>query len=268
MTSTTERGPATDVNAVYDGAEGDLFELVFGEQIHVGGLEASIDLAERAGIQAGQHGVDLCCCNGAGMRFLVRLRDVASMVGVDASERIVRRGRSRCEEEGLADRIRLINADACESGLPDGQADFVWSEDAWCYVPDKPRLIAEAARIVKPGGTIAFTDWIAGASPLSEAESELFLSGMHFDNVQDLDGYRELLEENACDVIEASDTGRFASHLELYADMIEKQLAYDALKIVDFDEATVAMLIAGFRLGAELGRQGKLAQGRFIARKR
>ena len=28
----------TDVNAVYDGAEGDLWELIMGQQIHIGGL--------------------------------------------------------------------------------------------------------------------------------------------------------------------------------------------------------------------------------------
>jgi len=39
-----------------------------------------------------------------------------------------------------------------KGGLPSDSADFVWSEDAWCYVPDKPKLIAEAARIVRRGG--------------------------------------------------------------------------------------------------------------------
>ena len=34
-------------------------------------MKASIDLADRAGIAAGTKGVDLCCCNGADMRFLV-----------------------------------------------------------------------------------------------------------------------------------------------------------------------------------------------------
>ena len=42
-----------DVQAVYDGAEGDLWELVMGEQIHIGGLSSSMDLADRAGIAEG-----------------------------------------------------------------------------------------------------------------------------------------------------------------------------------------------------------------------
>jgi ubiquinone/menaquinone biosynthesis C-methylase UbiE len=255
------------VNAIYDGAEGDLFELFFGEQIHVGGMASSMDLAERSGVRAGMRGVDLCCCNGAGMRFLVRFRNVAEMIGVDASSKIVARGRRRCEEEGYGDRIRLVQADACESGLPGGEADFVWGEDAWCYVPDKQRLIAEAARIVSPGGVIAFTDWVEGPVGLSPQEAEIFLNGMHFDNVQSIDGYRCLLEESGCEVLEAEDTGRFAPCLDLFADMAEKQLMYDALKIVGFDESRVQMVVVGFRLFADLARQGKLAQGRFIARK-
>ncbi|MBW1886683.1 MAG: methyltransferase domain-containing protein, partial [Deltaproteobacteria bacterium] len=96
-----------DVKDVYNGAEGDLWELIMGEQIHIGGLKSSVDLAERAGISSGQRGVDLCCCSGAGMRFLVRTLGVASMTGVDASQNVVERGRERCKDEGIADRIHF-----------------------------------------------------------------------------------------------------------------------------------------------------------------
>jgi len=267
MKSTPHADPAA-VKAVYEGAEGDLFELFFGEQIHVGGLKASHELAERAGIRPGMRGVDLCCCNGAGMRFLVRFRGVAGMIGVDASQRVVECGRRRCAEEGTGEAIRFVLADACESGLPDAEADFVWSEDAWCYVPDKHRLIAEAARIVRPGGVIAFTDWVEGPTGLSEPEAEIFLTGMHFANVQDIPGYRALLEANGCDVLESGDTGRFGEYLELYADMADKQLTYDALRCLAFDESRLDRLVGGFRFFANLGREGKLAQGRFVARKR
>jgi SAM-dependent methyltransferase len=263
----TEGVQLADVNAVYDGAQGDLFELLFGEQIHIGGFRSSLALAERAGIGAGQRGVDLCCCNGAGMRFLVRFRDVTSMTGVDATRTIVERGRRRCQDEGVSDRIRFVLADACDSGLPGGEADFVWGEDAWCYVADKENLVAEAARIVRPGGVIAFTDWVEGPAGLSDAEAEIFLQGMHFDNVQDIAGYRGLLEKNGCEVLEASDTGRFAPHLDLYVKMAEMQLTWDALKIIGFDTELLAMIMNGFRFFGDLARDDKLAQGRFIARK-
>ncbi len=172
-----------DVQAVYDGPEGDLWELVMGEQIHIGGLSSSMDLAERSAIAEGSSGVDLCCCNGAGMRFLVRFRNVGHMTGVDATERVVTRGRRRTEEEGLGGRIEFVVGDATETGLPDAIADFVWGEDAWCYVEDKASLVAEAARLVRPGGTVAFTDWLAGPESMSDEESERYLSFMKFPNV-------------------------------------------------------------------------------------
>jgi SAM-dependent methyltransferase len=200
-----------DVQAVYDGAEGELWELVMGEQIHIGGLSASTDLADRAGIAENSEGVDLCCCNGAGMRFLVRFRNAGHMTGVDATERIVNRGRLRTEEEGLSDRIEFVLGDATETGLPDASADFVWGEDAWCYVADKGRLIAEAARIVRFGGKVAFTDWLTGPEPISDQEAERFLRFMKFPNILDLDDYRALLRDCGCPVETAEDTGRFAS---------------------------------------------------------
>jgi ubiquinone/menaquinone biosynthesis C-methylase UbiE len=258
----------SDVNEVYDGAEGDLWELLMGEQIHIGGMQSSTDLAERAGIGEGQRGVDLCCCNGAGMRFLVRFREVASMTGVDATRTVVDRGRQRCKEEGLADRIDFVLADVCDSGLPDAQADFVWGEDAWCYVVDKPRLIQEAVRIVRPGGVIAFTDWVEGPTGMSDEEAAAFLQGMKFANVQDIEGYRGLLEKNGCEVLEASDTGRFARYVDLYLNMADMQLTYDALKIIDFDMERMAAIAGGFGFFRELANAGKIAQGRFVARRR
>jgi len=267
MRSVTDIGLA-EVNAVYDGREGDLWELVMGQQIHVGGMQSSLELAEQAGIGAGMHGVDLCCCNGAGMRLLVRLRDVASMIGVDATETVVARGRQRCQEDGLADRIRFVLADACQSGLPDASADFTWGEDAWCYVGDKTRLVAEAVRMVKPGGTVAFTDWVEGATALSEAEAERVLRFMKFPSLQDIPGYVRLLADRGCEVLAAEDTGRFARYLDLYLDMIQMQFTYDALRIIGFDLVAMQTIGGDMAFLRELAHAGKLTQGRFVARRR
>src|SRR5512139_4182022 len=105
-----------NVQAVYSGPEGDLWELVMGEQVHIGGFQSSMDLAKRAGIGAGMHGIDLCCCSGAGMRFLVKFCGVASMRGVDATPKVVERGRRRCQALGLEKQISFTLANACDTG--------------------------------------------------------------------------------------------------------------------------------------------------------
>lgn len=254
-----------DVQAVYGGAEGDLWELVMGQQIHIGGFQSSMDLAERAGIGTGMQGVDLCCCNGAGMRFLVKFRGVASMRGVDATSNVVERGRQRCQALGLTDKITFTLADVCATGLPAGGADFVWGEDAWCYVVDKPGLIREAARLLKPGGVLAFTDWVEGAKTMSAQEAERLLRFMKFPNIQDLKGYPELLKANGCSVKVAEDTGRFAPYVDLYLDMLNKQLTFDALQIIGFDMELMQALGKEMVFMQQLAHEGKLAQGIFIA---
>jgi SAM-dependent methyltransferase len=261
-----------EVVSAYSGTQAEFMQLLFGQQLHIGGMKASLDLAERAGIGSGLAGVgltgvDLCCCIGAGMRLLVRSRKVASMVGVDATEAVVERGRRLTREEGLEDRVRIIVADACQSGLPSDSADFVWSEDAWCYVPDKPGLIAEAARIVRRGGVIAFTDWVEGPAGLTEAEAQRFLGMMTFANVEDIASYVKILSGSGCEVVVAEDTGRFASHFELYLNMIEMQLAYDVLRTVAFRTDLLETLVEGFRFLGELARARKIAQARFVARR-
>ena len=257
-----------DVQAVYSGPEGQLWELVMGQQIHIGGFRSSMELAEKAGIGAGMTGVDLCCCNGAGMRFLVRFRNVARMHGVDATETVVQQGRAHCQTEGLADRIAFTLGDACQTGLPAASADFIWGEDAWCYVTDKKQLIAEAVRLLKPRGTIAFTDWIEGPTAFTDGESDRYLKFMKFPNVLDRRGYAALLAQAGCEVLTAEDTGQFARHVDLYLDMLNMQLTYDRFRIIGFDVALMESLGAEMNFMRDLAHAGKIAQGRFIARKK
>jgi len=257
-----------NVQDVYNGPEGQLWELIMGEQIHIGGFVSSMDLAEKAGIGKGMKGVDFCSCNGAGMRFLTRFRDVDSMTGVDATETVINQCRERCRNGELADRISCILSDVCDSGLPSESFDFVWGEDAWCYVVDKDKLIQEAARIVKPGGTIAFTDWVEGPAGLTEAEAERFMTFMKFPNVQNIEGYKHSLQANGCEVVHAEDTGRFGPYVDLYLDMIGKQFTGDALRIIGFDNQLMEAIGTEMVFMQSLSHAGKIAQGLFVARKK
>ena len=257
----------SDVQAVYSDAERQLWELLMGEQIHLGGFQSSMDLAQRAGITAGWQGVDLCCCTGAGMRFLARFLNVARMTGVDATSAVLELGRRRCADEGLAGKISFVEGNACATGLPSGQFDFVWGEDAWCYVEDKAKLIAEAARLIKPHGKIVFTDWMEGPAGLAGDEASRYLGFMKFPNVLTLGEYQSLLEANGCSVRVAQDTGRFAASVSLYLDMIEKQLTFDALKIIGFDTALAQTVVGEMRFIQSLAQAGKIIQGLIVAEK-
>ncbi|MFP4045332.1 MAG: class I SAM-dependent methyltransferase [Rhodosalinus sp.] len=255
------------VKQVYDGPEGDLWELLMGQQIHIGGLVCSQDLADKAGIAAGTRGVDLCACTGAGMRFLLRFRDVAHMTGVDATDTVVARARTRNADEGYLDRTTMVTADATATGLDDDAYDFVWGEDAWCYVVDKPALIHEAARLVAAGGTIAFTDWVEGPAGLADADARRFETFMKFPNLQSITGYTALLEEAGCEVLRAEDTGRFPAHVDLYRNMVGMQLTSDVLRIIDYDMDLMNAIAGEMQFMQGLAHAGNIAQGLFVARK-
>ena len=58
---------------------------------------------------------------------------------------------------------------------------------------------------------------------------------MKFPNVQDLNGYSHLLSANGCEVTIADYTDRFTPYVDLYLNMLNMQLTYDALRIIGFD---------------------------------
>ena len=258
----------SDVQAVYSGPEGELWELLMGEQIHIGGFQSSRDLAHKASLTPGMRGIDICCASGAGMRFLVRFCGASRVTGIDATAQMVEKGRERCAAEGLADSIDFVLADICDSGLPADSVDFIWGEDAWCYVTDKPRLIAEAVRMVRPGGTVAFTDWVVDPAKIHDEEREHLLGFMKFPNIASLADYQGLLTDQGCAVKHAANTGRFAPNVNLYLQLLEGQLRYDALKIVGFNEIFYEGLLEEVRFLRRLAEDGKLIQGLFVAEKK
>jgi len=73
---------------------------------------------------------------------------------------------------GLQNTVSVIAGNVMEVPLPYGSVDAVVSQEALLHVPDKARALAEAFRILNPGGRIAFTDWVAHR-PLSDADKEL-----------------------------------------------------------------------------------------------
>lgn len=255
-----------NVQEVYSGPEGQLWELIMGRQIHIGGWQSSMDLASRAYIKAGSIGVDLCCCTGEGMRFLVKYCNVGKMIGVDATPNVITLGKARCRDEDMADRISFVRAEATKTGLECNCCDFVWGQDAWCYVADKPALIVEAARLVKPGGTIAFSDWMEGAS-LTEDEAVRYLKFMKFPNVLALDEYKGLLKGEGCEISYAADSGMFGPYADLYINMLNMQLTGDALRIIGHDAAMLKAMGGEMDFMRQLAHAGKIIQGVIVAKK-
>jgi sarcosine/dimethylglycine N-methyltransferase len=166
-------------------------ELFPHDQDHYGGLDANDILAERAGIGKGTRVVDFCAGIGGPARYFAH-RYGADVTGIELTPARVKGAADLTRRVGLQNNVRVIEGDVTQVLLPDASVDVVVSQEALLHVPDKKRALAEANRILKPGGRIAFTDWVAHR-PLSPADKELMWQGMAVADLYNLQTYVDFI---------------------------------------------------------------------------
>jgi len=76
------------------------------------------------------------------------------VTGVDFVREMLARGRQKIASRGLADRIRLLQADAMALPFPDGSFDAVGIAFGIRNMPDRLRALREMRRVLVPGGRI------------------------------------------------------------------------------------------------------------------
>ena len=101
---------------------------------------------------------DLGCGHG-GPGLWAAQQTGASLIGIDLSPAGIDLARRRAAQLGLAARARFAAGDLSATGLPDASCDAVMSLDVLPFVPGKTAALREVARIVRPGGRLAFTTW-------------------------------------------------------------------------------------------------------------
>jgi sarcosine/dimethylglycine N-methyltransferase len=166
-------------------------ELFPHDQDHYGGLDANDALAEHAGIGKGTRVVDFCAGLGGPSRYLAH-RYGADVTGIELTPARVKGAEELTRRVGLQNNVRVIEGDVMQVPLPDTSVDVVISQEALLHVPDKERALAEAYRILKPGGRIAFTDWVAH-HPLSGVDKKLMWQGMAVADLYSLQSYADLI---------------------------------------------------------------------------
>lgn len=188
---------AADVLARIKEARGSLDRLkpedVFPfDQDHYGGLAANEELARAAAIRADDLVLDLCCGLGGPARYQALSRR-CRVVGLDYSEGRVKGAADLTRRVNLARRARFLRGDAQTLPFPADTFDAVLSQEALLHIPDKAKALAECFRVLKPGGRIAFTDWIAGGA-LTEDDRAMMWKGIAAQSVQTINQYLVLLK--------------------------------------------------------------------------
>ena len=113
-------------------------------------------------------------CGAGGPALRIVKATGCSVMGVDTHAQAIAAAGSLASQSGLSERAAFRTADAT-GPLPfsDASFDAIMCIDAINHFPDRPRVIADWARVLKPGGRLVFTDPVTVTGALTNAEIEV-----------------------------------------------------------------------------------------------
>jgi len=112
-------------------------------------------LVKRAGIRSGQKVLDVCC--GTGVVSVTAARLGAHVTGLDLTPELLQGARENAAIANLE--IDWHEGDVEKLPFADASFDAVLSQFGHIFAPRPEVAVAEMLRVLKPGGTIAFSTW-------------------------------------------------------------------------------------------------------------
>jgi ubiquinone/menaquinone biosynthesis C-methylase UbiE len=113
-------------------------------------------LFDQIGIAPGDRVVEIGCGPRGCLELLAeRVGPDGAVVGVEPNAEAVARARSHVERRGLRN-VQVLQADGRSTGLPAGTFDVVTARLVLVNVPQPHEIVAEAVRLARPGGAVAF----------------------------------------------------------------------------------------------------------------
>jgi len=112
-------------------------------------------IPDAAGVQPDAQILDVGCGLGASSIYLVR-RYRTKVTGITISTVQVEMANKAAETAGVNATFLLMDAEAMTF---DKSFDVVWSVESISHYQDIPKFFISAAKLLKPGGTLAITDW-------------------------------------------------------------------------------------------------------------
>jgi SAM-dependent methyltransferase len=140
----------------------DIDDLAGLDEFHALGRAATVALADLADVQPEDGVLDIGAGIGGPARYLAARHRRACVTALDATPRFCRAAELLTRGAGLADRVTVVCGDAQALPFEDASFDLAWSQAVSQNVADKQRFIAEAARVVRPGGRVALFEVVAG----------------------------------------------------------------------------------------------------------
>jgi SAM-dependent methyltransferase len=188
------------------------------DHFHARGFPATVELADRLPIKAGQHIVDIGCGLGGPARYIAK-RFQCDVSGVDITEPFVEAANKLTTLVRMEGQVKIQHGDGQRMPYPDACFDGGYSQHVTMNVADRPRFFAEAYRVLKPGAFFALTEHGLGTKghPHYPVPWSVDGSGAYLVTPSET---RAFLEKTGFEDIVIEDTG--AKYVAAYKMVIEK----------------------------------------------
>jgi ubiquinone/menaquinone biosynthesis C-methylase UbiE len=136
------------------------------DEFHIRGREATLELASQLKLNSNHKVLDVGSGVGGASRFLASEYG-CPITGLDLTDEYCRVAQSLADRLGLASHVNYRQGSALDMPFEDASFDIVWTQHASMNIADKLKLYSEIARVLRPGGSFAMYDILAGSvSPL------------------------------------------------------------------------------------------------------
>ncbi len=192
-----------------------LYDEVRGEDLPETAVKASLGCGVPtavADLHEGEIVLDLG--SGAGADVLISARRVAptgKAIGLDMTDEMLELARANADEAGV-DNVEFVKGYLEQMPLEDDSIDVVISNCVINLSGDKPRVIREAARVLRPGGRFAVSDVIADPDMDDQTKADMAAWTGCIAGALTEDEFRSALESAGLQEIEVRETHRVHEH--------------------------------------------------------
>jgi ubiquinone/menaquinone biosynthesis C-methylase UbiE len=152
--------------------------------------------------------------SGAGADVLISARRVGKSgraIGLDMTDEMVELARANAAEAGVPN-VEFVKGYIEEIPLPDNSVDVVISNCVINLAADKRKVLAEAARVLRPGGRFAVSDVIADPDMDDATRTDMQQWTGCIAGALTEDEFRGALDSAGLTDIEISETHRVHEH--------------------------------------------------------
>ena len=261
----------------YDSDDADAFysRIWGGEDLHVGIYEGTRDIAAASAatvdrmlemlppLDGTSRVIDLGAgYGGSARRIAARTGATVTCLNISETQNDTNRWKNR--RARVADRINVVHGIFEDIPTGDAAFDVAWSQDAFLHSDARDRVLAEAFRVLKPGGHLVFTDPLE-ADDVPAGALQAVYDRLALDSLGSARRYREMAAAVGFEAVAEID---LTPHLRTHYDRVREELeaSRDALAEVASADYLDRMAL-GLARWVEAADAGHLAWQVFLLRK-